>query len=149
MDGKETAVTDKTDYTLRELESGHSYDIYVEASAGLDTVVSSHVTIKTRDKSVLLDVTDFGAVGDGRTLNTQAVQAAIDGCPPGGTVMIPAGIFLTGALFLKSDMTLYMEEGSKLLGSSRLEDFPLITCRFEGREQVCYASLLNTGEEEE
>lgn len=149
VDGKETAVTDKTDYTLRELESGHSYDIYVEASAGLDTVVSSHVTIKTRDKSVLLDVTDFGAVGDGRTLNTQAVQAAIDGCPPGGTVMIPAGIFLTGALFLKSDMTLYMEEGSKLLGSSRLEDFPLITCRFEGREQVCYASLLNTGEEEE
>ena len=62
-------------------------------------------------------ITDFGAVGDGKTLNTRTIQEAIDACPEGGRVVIPAGCFVTGALFLKSDMTLELEDGAVLFGS--------------------------------
>ncbi|MDB5084742.1 MAG: hypothetical protein JWN30_1628, partial [Bacilli bacterium] len=48
--------------------------------------------------------------------STTSIQSAIDACAQGGVVRVPPGIFVTGALFLKSDMTLWMEEGSKLVG---------------------------------
>ena len=92
----------------------------------------------------IYDITEFGAVGDGVTPNTAAIQAAIDACQVGDKVYIPAGIFLSGSIFLKSDMTLYLEEGATLLGSGNMEDYPLYRYRFEGREQLCHGSLVNT-----
>lgn len=89
-------------------------------------------------------ITHFGAVPNGTTCCTAAIQQAIDQCEPGDTVVIPDGTFLTGALFLKSDMTLHLCEGAKLLGSPDPADYPLMVYRFEGIEQRCYASLLNT-----
>ena len=89
-------------------------------------------------------ITDFGACGDGRTLCTYAIQRAIDLCPEGGEVLIPEGCFLSGALFLKSNMTLRLAKGAKLLGSKDPKHYPLRTYRYEGREQLCYASLINT-----
>ena len=59
---------------------------------------------------------------------------------------IPAGTFVTGALFLKSDMTLFLEEGSRLLGSGCLAIFHK-KYQFEN-ETMCYASLINTKETE-
>ena len=88
-------------------------------------------------------ITDFGAAADG-TVCTPSIQKAIDLCEKGGTVYVPAGTFVTGALYLKSDMTLYLEEGARLLGSGDLADFPLMGYPFEGYDQLCYASLLNT-----
>ncbi len=90
------------------------------------------------------NVLDFGAAGDGETLCTAAIQRAIDLCGPGEAVVIPEGTFVSGALFLKSRMTLRLEKGAKLLGSRRIEDYPLMTYGFEGYDQLCYASLLNT-----
>jgi hypothetical protein len=71
------------------------------------------------------DVRDFGAKGDGKTLDTQAVQAAIDACnhDRGGTVLIPNGDFLVGTIELKSDVTLHLSVGGRLLGSPRREDY--------------------------
>ncbi len=89
-------------------------------------------------------ITDYGAVADGITVCTKAIQKAIDVCDKGGVVVIPQGTFISGALFLKSNMTLYLEKGARLLGSSELIDFPVIGYSFEGYEQLCYASLLNT-----
>lgn len=89
------------------------------------------------------DITDYGAVADG-SVCTEAIQRAIDLCEKGGTVYVPAGTFVTGALFLKSDMTLYLEKGARLLGSSDVNDFPVMSYAFEGRIQLCYASLINT-----
>ena len=57
--------------------------------------------------------------------------------------MIPAGIYLTGAVFLKSDMTLYLEEGAVLLGSTAPRDYPVMEYRWEGRERMCYAGLVD------
>lgn len=71
-------------------------------------------------------VDDFGAVGDGKTLCTVAIQKAVDACAAGGwgTVRLPAGRYLSGALVLKSNVTLRVERGATLLGSPRPEDYP-------------------------
>ena len=91
-----------------------------------------------------LNITDYGAVADGATVCTEAVQRAIDLCEKGGTVYVPSGTFITGALYLKSDMTLFLEKGARLLGSGSLDDFPIMGYPFEGFDQLCYASLINT-----
>lgn len=95
-----------------------------------------------------MTIESFGAVGDGKTLITREIQAAIDACEAGGTVVIPKGIFVSGALFLKSDMTLRLEAGAVLLGSSDAVDYPVFPYRFEGLETLCYASLINTANPE-
>ncbi len=90
------------------------------------------------------NIVEYGAVADGTTVCTREIQRAIDLCERGGTVYVPAGVFRTGALYLKSHMTLYLEEGARLLGSDQVEDFPVMGYPFEGLDQLCYASLINT-----
>ena len=73
----------------------------------------------------------YHAVGDGKTMNTERIQKAIDECPAGGQVYIPAGVFLTGALRLHSDMELYLEKGAVLQGTQEPKDYlPRIRSRF-------------------
>jgi len=79
-----------------------------------------------------LNIVDFGAAADGKTVCTQAIRRAIDACPAGGTVLIPAGTFVSGSIYLKSDMELYLEEGALLLGSDNPDDYPVIRDRDEG-----------------
>jgi hypothetical protein len=66
------------------------------------------------------NIVEFGAIGDGKTLNTQAVQTAIDACTKdqGGTVLVPAGVFVIGTVEMKSNVTLHIAAGGKLLGSA-------------------------------
>jgi polygalacturonase len=93
-----------------------------------------------------LNILDFGAKADGTTKNTISIQKAIDACSKGGTVYIPAGVFVSGALYLKSNMTLYIAEGGTLKGSTEVSDYtPLILNRFEGWEMKTLASLINAG----
>lgn len=60
------------------------------------------------------------------------------------TVYIPEGEYISGAVFLKSDMTLFLEKGAKLMGSGDIKDYPVIGCPYEGLDQLCYASLICT-----
>ncbi|MCW3804738.1 glycoside hydrolase family 28 protein [Plebeiibacterium marinum] len=71
------------------------------------------------------NIQDFGAVADGVTLNTKAIQQAIDKANKkgGGKVIIPSGKFLTGSIQLKSNVELYLEEGAFLLGSTSPYDY--------------------------
>jgi polygalacturonase len=73
----------------------------------------------------IFNVRDFGAKGDGKTLNTKAIQAAIDACNKenGGTVLIPAGDFICGTVELKSNVTLHLSAQGRLLGSTNREDY--------------------------
>jgi Glycosyl hydrolases family 28 len=68
----------------------------------------------------LYNIRDYGAKGDGATVDTAAVQAAIDACANdgGGTVLVPAGTFVIGSTELKSDVTLHIAAGGTLLGSA-------------------------------
>ncbi|MDF7800134.1 glycosyl hydrolase family 28 protein [Pontiellaceae bacterium B1224] len=68
-------------------------------------------------------VKTFGAKGDGITLDTKAVQSAIDACKPGGVVFVEPGQYVVGTLKLKSDMELQVAEGAELLGSTSLADY--------------------------
>jgi polygalacturonase len=66
------------------------------------------------------NIRDFGAKGDGTTLDTAALQAALDACHKdhGGTVLVPAGVFVIGTVEIKSNVTLHIAAGGKLLGSA-------------------------------
>ena len=80
-------------------------------------------------------ITKFGAVADGTTLNTKAIQATIDhlaATPRGGTVVVPAGVFVTGALFLKPKVNLHLDSGAVLQCSTDLSNFPPQRTRIEG-----------------
>lgn len=92
----------------------------------------------------MLDVRDFGAAGDGRASDTKPIQAAIDACSAvgGGTAHFPAGAYMTGALTMRSHVTLHLEAGAILLASEDPADYPVIRSRWEGVEQETYAPLI-------
>jgi polygalacturonase len=71
------------------------------------------------------NVTTFGAKGDGKSLDTPAIQRAIDTCAAGGggVVLLPRGTFLSGTLVLRDRITLRIAPGATLLASPRIEDF--------------------------
>lgn len=71
------------------------------------------------------DVLSFGAVPDGKTLNTKAIQAAIDQAHQegGGRVILPAGRFLSGSIVLKTGVEFHLEKNAVLLGSVHPEDY--------------------------
>lgn len=82
-------------------------------------------------KADILDVVQFGAIGNGSTMNTVAIQAAIDSATVhGDTVWIPQGTFMTGTLILKDDVTLYIADGGTLKGGGSRSDYPEITPSF-------------------
>lgn len=87
--------------------------------------------VKTNAKDFL--ITQYGAVSDGKTLNTKAIQKAIDAAfkNKGGRVVFPKGNFLSGSIVLKSNVILYFEEDAVLLGSTNPKDYLKMT--FEGR----------------
>lgn len=75
------------------------------------------------------NITRFGAKGDARTLNTKAIQNAIDKAfrSGGGTVVISNGTYLSGTIFLRSNVTLRIEAGATLLGSPNITDYKELT----------------------
>jgi polygalacturonase len=86
----------------------------------------------------------FGAIGDGLHLDTTALQAALDACGQngGGTVLLSAGRYLSGAIFFHDNVTLCLEAGAVLLGSPDPADYPVTSNRWEGKEQLTYSPLL-------
>lgn len=83
-------------------------------------------------------VTSFGAIGDGKTLNTKAIQKAIDAANKnkGGRVIFSKGRFLSGSIVLKNGVELFFEEGAILLGSTNPEDYP----KYEGIRALIIAN---------
>lgn len=94
---------------------------------------------------VQLVVSDFGAVGDGLTLNTEFIQKAIDEAAGkgGGVVVIPEGRFLTGALFFKPGTHLHVSEAGMLLGSDDIANFPIMPSRMEGQSINYFPAVVN------
>ena len=94
-----------------------------EAVNGAEAAAQSS---EEKDKGTrVYNVRNHGAKGDGTTLDTVALQAAIDACTGdgGGMVLVPAGTFLIGSLELKSNVTLHIAAGGKLLGSAQGKDY--------------------------
>ncbi len=90
------------------------------------------------------DIRQYGAVGDGNTDNTDSFAKAVEACAAagGGTIVVPAGTYLTGTITLKSNMTLHLSAGAKVLGSRDWDAYPIIDSRFEGIDEQSHASLI-------
>ena len=146
--GKLIGNSSKTNYTVHHLKSNTTYSFTIKSKNAKGELSNSGnaITVTTKKSGKVFNILDYGAKGDSITLNTKAIQKAINACTPGGTVLIPEGIFLSGALYFKSDMTLYINKGGVLKGSTKIADYDsIITSRFEGWEVKSYSSLITAG----
>jgi len=90
-------------------------------------------------------ITDYGAIDDGQTVNTKAIQSAIDKCVAdgGGVLVVPKGTFLTGSVFFKQGVDLLLQKEGVLKGTVDPNDYPQVDTRWEGEERVWTAALVN------
>lgn len=90
-------------------------------------------------------ISDFGAISDPVNVQTELIQSVIDkaAADGGGVVVIPEGIYKTGALFFKQGTHLYLSRGAVLLGSESIYDFPVIDTRIEGEICKYFSALIN------
>ena len=99
-----------TEYTLLKQQAGKAEEI---------------LSFRTEKETYTLNVRCFGAQGDGITDDTPFLQAAILSCPEGGRVLVPAGDYRVGPLFLKSHMTLELQRGATLSLLADQHRFPI------------------------
>ena len=118
--------------------------------------LSEKVIIKTLYESVCLNVRRFGAKGDGKTNDTNALQAAILACPDNGRVYIPEGDYYTSALFLRSNITIEISKYARLVGDIDRNHYPVLPGMtytsdekdeynlgsWEGNPLDCFASII-------
>lgn len=100
------------------------------------------VSAATRKEYV---ISAYGAVGDGTTVNTKAIQAVIDRCAAagGGVLVVPKGTFLSGALYFKPGVDLRVDKDAVLKSTTDLADFRPIYTRWEGIERYWTSAFLN------
>lgn len=150
LNGEVVGKTEKCHFESEGLspETEYNLDVVMQDKDGERTEIGK-IVAKTLKNKRKIDVTKspYNAVGDGKTLNTESIQKAIDACGVDECVYIPSGDFMTGALRLHSDMELYLEKDAILHGTCEVKDYlPKIKSRFEGIENMSYSSLLNIGE---
>ncbi len=89
-------------------------------------------------KKDTINIVKYGAVSDGNTLNTKSINGAIDACNKkgGGVVLIPAGLWLTGPIVIKSNVNLHFATGATLLFTRDFSQYPLVKGNWEGIPQM-------------
>ncbi len=151
FDQKTIYNTEKTHFEIDGLTANTSYFIQIQwmrTESSSKSIYCWKLTLETKQKKQVIDISKapYFAIGDGKTMNTNAIQAAIDNCDENTKVYFPKGIYKTGALRLHSNMELYLDSDAVLQGTDEPDDYlPKIPSRFEGIEQLCYSSLLNLG----
>lgn len=139
-------LTPATEYTVTTSADGKTVTFTTPDDGG-EVIVKAHGA-KGR-----------GAKADGVTDDTEAVQAAIDGCPKGGRVVFEEGVYLVRPLTLKSDITLELKAGAVILGDTDEENYPRVPARttvkdkevilatWEGEPHDCHQSLISAFKE--
>jgi len=115
----------------------------LNATQGIGAEPARPATLASKPRS--LAITETGAVGDGITLNTEAIQAGIErlAAQGGGTLIVPRGVFHSGALFLRPGVNLRLEEGAVIKGSTDITDYPRRRTRIEGQFTDWIPALVN------
>ena len=151
LDGE--AVLEGTDnvFSLFGLIPDREYAIFVRMNGEESTLA-----LRTLPEACAVSARAFGAVGDGETDDTAALQRAIAVLPENGRLVVPEGVYLTGPLLLKSHMTLELRAGATLLGRTDKAAYPVLPATakdldgghpvhfsaFEGLARDMYASLI-------
>ena len=150
LNGQEQYICESNVFSLYGLEPDTDYTVRAAGKR-----FEAELKFRTAAELCCIDVHAFGAVGDGAHDDTQAIQTAISYLPEGGRLLFPAGTYLTRPLVLKSHITLELQEGAKLLGWTKREDYPIDPAfvmntkgneihfgGFEGNAVPMYRSLL-------
>ena len=141
----------KNVFSLFNLDQDNAYTVKVKQGNNIESI-----EIKTLAESVGLNVKKFGAKGDGKTLDTHYIQAAILACPDGGRVYFPDGEYYTGPLFLRSNITIELGKNVKLIGDIDRNNYPILPGitftsneldeynlgSWEGNPLDCFASII-------
>lgn len=108
----------------------------------IELTIKSLSQTKFKDKTY--NINDFGAVADGKTLNTSAFEKAIKTCAEngGGKVLVPNGKYLTGAIHLESNVNLHLEDNAEILFSLNPKNYPIVHTSWEGTEVMNYSPLI-------
>ena len=122
LDGEEIGEEYRSVTSLFDLEPDTEYTLESRTDSGKQ----EQITFRTKPETCLLNVKDFGAKGDGETEDTAMIQAAILSCPEGGSVLIPPGDYITGPIFLKSHLTLIIQDGAALRLLTDRKRFPIL-----------------------
>ncbi|MFC0781083.1 glycoside hydrolase family 28 protein [Flavobacterium sp. HJSW_4] len=101
--------------------------------------------LQLKDLGKQYRITDFGVKQDSTVIQTEVIQALIDQASAngGGVIVIPKGVFLSGALFFKSKTALYLAKGAVLKGSDNIIDYPIRASRIEGQNLDYFPALVN------
>ena len=111
--------------------------------AAADSIIKNINVPTFPDKT--FNIVDFGAVSDSTINSSEAFKKAIDSCAKvgGGKVIVPSGKFLTGPIYIKSNVNLHLEEGSEVLFSTNTKDYlPVVHTSYEGQELMNYSPLI-------
>lgn len=131
VNGEETLTTETTITSLYDLKPDCDYCVEVYRN---DEKLGE-VSFRTDREFVTLDVTRFGAKGDGVQDDTHFIQAAIMACPENGRVLIPGGCYRITSLFLKSHLRLELAEGAELKAFTEKEKFPIFPGMIESYDE--------------
>lgn len=152
LNGQCYMESDKVVQTVKGLKPDEEYQLQVKN----DEDESETVTFRTDYEFVTLDVRRFGARGDGQHDDTICIQAAINACPLHGRVWIPKGVYKVSSLFLKSDLTLEIDDDAVLSAYTDRDKFPILPgliesydetseynlATWEGNPLDCFASII-------
>ena len=152
LDGKEVRNGETNVFSLFGLKADTEYNVTVVSGERRESLI-----FRTNAERFVINVKDFGAIGDGVSDDTKAIRAALDFLPEGGRLYFPEGRYLTFPQAIRSHMTLEFAEGAVLLGSperaryqvvpGEVHDFDngkeLIFGAFEGEVREMYQALLS------
>ncbi len=122
VNGQEWPQAETVVHTLYGLWPDTDYTVTIQGEDGEE----AHIAFRTERESFTLNVRRFGALGDGEHDDTAAIQAAIACCPENGRVLIPAGCYKVGPLFLKSHVRIEIQKGATLLLETDRSRFPIL-----------------------
>ena len=103
--------------------------------------------VENTEQTIILSVRHCGAVADGVTLNTQAIQNTIDqvSSSGGGTVLVPSGVYLTGSIWLKDNVNLHLEAGAVIKGSPDINDYCAADCCPQNEAEIGWGDYMSGG----
>ncbi len=133
LNGGLYASSDRAVFSVYGLQPDTIYELKVTRGAESSAVFLIH----TEAETLVMNVRSFGASGDGGTDDTAFLQAAILACPAGGRIYIPAGTYRFTHLFLKSNLTLELEEGALLQAIPDRDRLPVLPGRAESAKDAC------------